>query len=105
MLKISPKLETKVIKYLTKNTTRAKYNRNMDLGMWSGLAAGVEICRMPHWTPLDFGLTPMLGAVSIRSIGKAFIHLFELQPIRRRAIKIKKAAKIARKNLEKLTNK
>lgn len=93
MLKIGPRIERKINRYLYKNTVRAKYNRNMDLGVWTGVAAGVELFRLPHWQPADFGITSMLYAVSLRSIGKGLKHLFELQPIRKRAIKIKKAAK------------
>ncbi len=99
MLRISPKFETKVIRYFTKNTVRAKYNRNMDLGFWSGLAAGAEVLRMPHWDVSDIGITSMLGTLFLRSIGKASRHLFELQPIRRRAIKIKKAAKLSKTSI------
>ena len=93
MLKIGPRIEGKLNRYIYKNTVRAKYNRNMDLGLLTGVAAGVELFRLPHWQPADFGITSMFYAVSLRSIGKGFKHLLELQPIRKRAIRIKKAAK------------
>lgn len=93
MLTIGPKIERKINQYLYKNTVRAKYNRNMDLGVWTGVAAGVELFRLPHWQPADIGITSMLYTISLRSIGKGLKHLLELQPIRKRAIKIKKAKK------------
>lgn len=93
MFKIGPKIQKSVNRYLYKNTVRAKYNRNMDTALFSGLGAAAEVCRLPHWEPHDFGITAFLGALYVRSTGKAFKHLIELQPIRKRAIKIKKAAK------------
>lgn len=95
MLKISPKFQQSVNRYLYKNTVRAKYNRNMDTALFSGLGAAAEVCRFPHWEPHDVGITATLGAIYLRSTGKALKHLLELQPIRKRAIKIKKAAKNA----------
>ena len=97
MLKIGPKIQKSVNRYLFKNTVRAKYNRNMDTALFSGLGAAAEVLRMPNWEPHDFGLTAFLGTLYVRSTGKAFKHLIELQPIRKRAIKIKKAAKAAEK--------
>lgn len=92
MIKISPGIETKVRRYLTKNTVRAKYNRNMDMGFWTGIAASAETLRLPHWDIHDIGIASMLWTLSLANIGKGFKHLLELQPIRKRAIKIKKAS-------------
>lgn len=97
MFKIGPKIQKSVNRYLYKNTVRAKYDHNMDTALFSGLGAVAEVCRFPHWEPHDAGITAMLGAIYVRSTGKAFKHLLELQPIRKRAIKIKKAAKATQK--------
>lgn len=93
MLKIGPKIERKINQYLYKNTVRAKYNRNMDLGVWTGIAGSVELFRLPYWQPADIGITSMLYTISLKSISNGLKYLLELQPIRKRAIKIKKASK------------
>lgn len=93
MLKISSKFRQSVNRYFTKNTVRAKYNRNMDTALFSGLAAAAQVVRCPVWNVYDVGITTFLGAVYVQSVGKAMKHLIELQPIRKRAIKIKKVAK------------
>ena len=94
MIKINPKIEQPVKRYFQKNTVRAKYNRNMDMALRSGLAAGAEVFRLPHWEPHDIGLTALFGSLYLRSASRALKHLIELQPIRKRAIQIKKAAKL-----------
>lgn len=93
MIKINPKFNQSVKRYFTKNTVRAKYNRNMDAAFFSGLAAGAQVLRIPQWEPHDIGLTAFFGTTYLCSAGKALKHLIELQPIRKRAIKIKKASK------------
>lgn len=93
MIKINPKFYRNAERYLHKNTVRAKYDRNMDTALISGLAAGAQVLRIPQWEPHDIGLTAFFGTTYLCSAGKALKHLIELQPIRKRAIKIKKASK------------
>ena len=93
MIKINPKFYRNSERYLHKNTVRAKYDINMDAALVSGLATGAQVLRILHWEPQDIGITALLGSVYLRSAGKALKHLIELQPIRKRAIKIKKASK------------
>ncbi len=71
----------------------------MDIAALSGVATGVQLCRMPNWGVADFGLTPMLGTIAIGNFTKAIKKLIELQPIRKRAIQIKNAAKHLNKNI------
>lgn len=93
MIKINNAIQKSLTGYIYKNTVRAKYNRSMDTAFVSGLAAGAELIRIPSWEPHDFGLFAFVGSIYLRSAAKAVKHLIELQPIRKRAIKIKKAAK------------
>lgn len=93
MIKINPKFNQSVKRYFTKNTLRAKYDRNMDAALVSGLATGAQVLRIPQWEPHDIGITAFLGTVYLRNATQALKHLLELQPIRKRAIKIKKASK------------
>lgn len=97
MFKIGPKLQNfrkSCNRYLYKNTVRAKYNRNMDVATFAGIATGVQIFRTPSWQPHDIGITAMLATLTYGNIGMAIKNLIKLQPIRKRAIKIKKAAKL-----------
>lgn len=91
-MKIYSNFKQSANRYLLKNTVRAKYNRNMDTALISGLITGGEVFRIPYWDPHDIGITAFMGSVYLRSIGKAIKHLIELQPIRKRAIKIKKSS-------------
>ncbi|MBD5402308.1 hypothetical protein HDR58_05855 [bacterium] len=91
------KIKLSGLRYLNKNTVRAKYNRNMDAALFSGLATIGEILRFPTWHPIEAGITGVLGSIYVRSAGLALKQLIELQPIRARAIKIKKAAKKLKK--------
>lgn len=93
MIKINNAIQKSVTRYLYKNTVRAKYDRNMDTAFVSGLTAAAEAIRMPNWEPHDFGIFALAGSIYLRCAAKALKHLIELQPIRKRAIKIKKAAK------------
>ncbi len=97
MFKIGPKIQNfqkKANRYLSKNTTRAKYNRSMDLMTISGIATGVQLFRMPVWDICDMGITSGLAVTTYGALGNALRHLIHLQPIRKRAIKIKKLAKL-----------
>jgi len=98
MLKISPKTHQKIGRYLYKNTIRAKYNRNMDTALMSGIATGVEVLRFPHWDVHDIGLTALFGTIYLKNAGQALKNLLKLQPLRKRAIQIKKAAKAVKNN-------
>lgn len=89
---IGPKTQKQIYQYLYKNTKRAKYNRTMDLSFVAGLPAMVEICRIGHWGVLDFPITACLTLFSAGVGLKGLKQLVELQPLRWRAIKIKKAA-------------
>ncbi len=89
---IGPKTQKQLSQYLYKNTKRAKYNRTMDLSCAAGFPAIVEICRIGHWGVLDFPITACLTLFSAGVGLKGLKHLIELQPLRWRAIKIKKAA-------------
>lgn len=100
MLKISPKITKPVQRYFMKNTVRAKYDRNMDTALVSGVAGVTEMLRLPVWEPHDIGIFAFVGTLYLKSVSKAFRCLKELQPIRKRAIQIKKSAKF-RKEMEK----
>lgn len=97
MFKIGPKfhnIHKNVNRYLYKNTTRAKYNRSMDFATFSGIATGIQVFRIPTWDIHDVGITAGLATTTYAAIGNALRHLINLQPIRKRAIQIKKAAKL-----------
>ncbi len=96
-MKITQKISRATSRYLLKNTVRAKYDRAMDVAATSSLLTMVEIARFPHWDVADIGLTSMFGTAFFGSLGKAIEHRVNMQPIRKRAIQIKKAAKAARK--------
>lgn len=92
MLKIGPKFERNVKQYFTKNTVRAKYDRNMDAATVSGLVAfGEAFNFMSNPQPHDIAILAGSLTVYFKTAGTALKHLIELQPIRKRAIKIKKA--------------
>lgn len=101
MLKISPNFNRSVRRYLNKNTVNAKYNRDMDTAFVSGLVAVGEAMKFPHYEPYDLGIIVGAVPVFLKNVVQGMIHLIELQPIRRRAIKIKKAVKLAQKNTTK----
>lgn len=84
-----------------KNTVRAKYDRNMDTALFSGLAGVTELIRLPVWDYYDFGIMAFISSLYIKSAAQAFKYLRELQPIRKRAIKIKKFVKLQKKLQEK----
>lgn len=93
MIKISPKLQKNISRYLNKNTVRAKYDRNMDAALVSGLVSTGEIINFRHAQPHDIGILAASLTIYLKSLTTAMKHLIELQPIRKRAIKIKKASK------------
>lgn len=97
MLKISPKLQKNVHQYFSKNTVRAKYNRNMDAALLSGLvSAGEMLCCFEHRQPHNVAILATSLTLYFQTFVTAMKKLIELQPIRRRAIKIKKVAKLNR---------
>ncbi|MCM1265353.1 MAG: hypothetical protein NC200_04055 [Candidatus Gastranaerophilales bacterium] len=85
-------------RYLNKNTVRAKYNRHMDTALVSGLVTVFEGIKLPTIEPHEFGILGFAAATYLRSTALAMKEFIQLQPIRNRAIKIKKAAKAAQKN-------
>jgi len=89
---IGPKTQKKVCQYLYKKTKRAKYNRSMDLAAVVGTPALIEMCRIGHWGMFDIPITACLTLFSAGVGLKGLKQLIELQPLRWRAIKIKKAA-------------
>ncbi len=93
MLKISPKFCRTAERYLMKNTVRAKYNRNMDTALFSGIASVVGVVNFPELSHYGIGALGLAGAIYVRSTALALKNLIKLQPIRWRAIKIKKAIK------------
>lgn len=100
MFKIGPKIQgikKNCNRYIYKNTVRAKYNRNMDITTFAGIATGIQVFRMPSWQAHDFGITAMLGTLTYGNLTLAIKNFIKLQPIRQRAIKIKKAAKLNNK--------
>lgn len=98
MLKISPKLQKNIHQYFSKNTVRAKYNRNMDAALVSGLvSAGETINFFEHCQPHDIAILATSLTFYCKTLATAMKQLIKLQPIRRRAIKIKKSVKM--KNL------
>lgn len=95
-MKIGPsiqKFNKSVNRYLWKNTTRARYNRSMDLSIFSGIAAGVQMFKYP-WDVMDTSIMAGLVTTTYAALGNALRHLIHLQPIRKRAIRIKKTAKL-----------
>lgn len=93
---------TKVVRYISKNTVRANYNKTMDVTFALGLstcAAGVS-----GLSGNIFGMASAMGLAQCTLIGagKALFHRIQMQPIRNRAIRIKKAAKLAATQAKKL---
>lgn len=95
MLKINPKLQKNIHQYFSKNTVRAKYNRNMDVALVSGLvSAGETVNFFGHCQPHDVAILATSLTLYCKTFTNAMKQLIKLQPIRKRAIKIKKAGKI-----------
>lgn len=95
MIKISPNLQKNVRQYFSKNTTRAKYNRNMDAALVSGLVSvGEAWSSIGHCQPHNVAIFLTSFSIYCKTFVTAMKHLIELQPVRRRAIKIKKAGKL-----------
>lgn len=97
MLKVGAKIYKPVQRYFTKNTVRAKYDRNMDAAMVSGIVGVAEFIKMPVWEPQDIGIFFTAAAVYLRSTALSLKYLLELQPIRKRAIRLKKFLKLQEK--------
>lgn len=93
VLKIGPKFQHQVSRYLNKNTVSARYNKNMDAATVSGILTGVQVLRLGNWEPHDIGITAMLGTITMKSIRNAFKEFVALQPIKKRAIQIKNIRK------------
>ncbi len=97
MLKIGPKLQKNVHQYFAKNTVRAKYDRNMDAALVSGIVAvGETLTCLEHFEPHNIAILTTSVAVYCKTFTTAMKQLLKLQPIRKRAIKIKKASKLNR---------
>ncbi|MCM1338300.1 MAG: hypothetical protein NC191_01355 [Muribaculaceae bacterium] len=108
-MKILPKLRQNMSRYINKNTVRAKYNRSMDAALVSGLAAaghGIATATIPGIVPLSHihpaNLTVNIGlwGLYFKNLGSAIVNRIKMQPIRNRAISIKKAIKLASQNIK-----
>lgn len=102
MLKISPKITKPVQRYFMKNTVRAKYDRNMDTALVSGVVGVTEMFRLPVWEPHDVGIFAFSATLYVKSLAQSLKYLIQLQPIRKRAIQIKKFVKLQRKLQKKM---
>ena len=93
MLKINPVIPKGLKRYCLKNTVNARYERNMDLAMFSGLGLGAQVFRFPNWGTHDISITALLGATFLHGIAEALERKIDLIPIKKRAKAIKKASK------------
>ena len=106
-MKILPNLQKNASRYLQKNTVKGRYERHMDGATASGIAAithGISTGTIPfltHCEPINLTINLGLWGIYARNFGAAMIDLIQLRPIKKRAIQIKKAAKLAQKELNK----
>ena len=91
MLKINP-ITKSINRYCLKNTINARYNRNMDMAMFSGAGLGVQFFRLPAWEIHDLGITSALATLALRGICEALKNRILLSPVIKRAKNIKKAS-------------
>ena len=92
-MKIGQNIQQQVSRYLNKNTVRARYNKNMDAATVCGVLTGAQVLRIGSWGANDVAITAMCGSLTLGSIGNAFKEFVALQPIRKRAIRIKNISK------------
>ncbi len=105
-MKILSKLTQNVSRYMNKNTVRARYNRHMDAAVASGVAAvghGITTATIPGLVPLsqihpvNLFVNVGLWGLYFKNLGLAIANRIEMRPIRKRALAIKKAVKLAKK--------
>lgn len=94
MLKINPIVPKTVRRYCSKNTVNARYERNMDLAVLSGLGLTAQVFRLPSWNMPDVGITAFLGTSLFHGLIQAMKHKKDLAPIVKRAKVIKMATKL-----------
>ena len=91
MMKIGTKIQNRIIRYETKNTVSAQYNRYLNRAKVSSLLTGIEVFRLPFWGIEDIGITSMLAVFSMKNIKEAWNMSNLLKPIKQRALAIKRA--------------
>lgn len=96
-MKIGANLGTKVIRYLSKNTVRANYNKTMDATLAIGLSTCAAGASALSGNVIGVAATLALANCTLIGAGKALFHKIQMQPIRKRALQIKKATKLAQK--------
>lgn len=97
MLKIVDKIGTKAVRYLSKNTVRANYNKTMDATFFLGLSTCATGVGALSGDIVCTASTLALANCTLIGGAKALFHRIQMQPIRNRALRIKKAAKLAQK--------
>lgn len=93
MLKVSS-IFSHTKKYFTKNTARAKLERNTDLAMVSGLALSAQISRCKNWQAEDFAFVSALATIFINTVYEAYKNRMDLFSIKKRAKSIKNSTNV-----------
>lgn len=93
MMRINSVISKHASRYIRKNTINAKYSKNKDLALVSGLALGVQLMRLPSWQVSDIGITTACATLAIKGFCEAIKNKFALKPIKKRAMDIKKRDK------------
>lgn len=106
-MKILPKFQQNVSRYLRKNTIKGRYERHMDAATIGGLLAvthGITTETIPfltHCDPANLLINLGLFGIYAKNLGSVMLDLIQLRPIKKRAKHIKKAVKLAKKALDK----
>ena len=101
-MKIGANISKNLFRYLRKNTVRANYNRTMDTTLLLGLSTCAASASALSGNIFGQASSLALANCTLIGAGKALFHRIQMQPIRNRAIRIKKAAKEAAKQAKKI---
>ncbi len=93
MLKINSVIPRNVKRYTLKNTVNARYERAKDFITFSSLGLAIEHLRFPVWQIEDITITAMAVTIAVKSFIELVKNRIALQPIIKRAKKIKSAPK------------
>jgi hypothetical protein len=98
MLKIGQKIASSISRYERKNTVSAKFERCINRAELLSVATGVQLCRLPAWEPAsDIAITSFLGTLVAKNLKDAFALVKDLKGIKKRALSIRKAARLNNK--------